>query len=902
VANENRTFLMQFMAETGSAVTAINWLGRAMQQFPSHAVSAAAETEVAMAELDSALRVANSSATDLSSSFAMMGRNATDMLGAAGAAAKIGIEGEENLTAFAEASRKFGFVTKTSAKDAGQALSDLSIVMGYKTAGDVEKLASGMTFLSRRTNVSTNDLRALMRETGRAAKEVGVTESAVLGFAASFSQQGMSARQAAGPLSAMFKRMQYEPLVFGQAMKLSAEEMDNFAKMTPNKQLEMFMQSLGKMSKTDAEFLLEGMQIASGKLATKMWQAGVQSKNFSKYIGWASEAIKENKALTEEASKVELTLTQQLKEMGYQLKAIFLTAGTLLLPVIKLIVMGLRGLLIVVQAIPSPILAAAAAFSALGAVMLGGVWAANTKMVAGLVDVIRAMGKAYIAVGGLSGMYKKLTFNAVKAAAAQKLAAGKWSTLIGAGGKMSGAGQVVMPPIAPVLTGATTATGAVAKGAATTGLFTTLSAAAAALGVSVAALLGIILAVVAALVLVGVMIYKGVQMMKSAEAQTKAFGLALILATGPIGAMLLGFMAMASVFKRAWNQIVAAMQPLIDLGKKLAPIFYALLLVGSLLNPIVWAVAASFALLYVAIAIGVGMVEAFAEVLLWAFEPFIPLAEELGVLFTWIGEQLGFATDEGTGLWDALKWIGKILGYIVFGPFALLIKAFAMVGDLIVLLATDAGAVGEALAYPFIWLGEVAVQVWEGIVKYFQWSIAQTTKSFSWLGSVFKNLISAMLWGLNKIMSPLKSVWSMFSGIASAAAGVWKSVTGSSPWHIQESMSGEVIPALDKTRQAFDDIADSSFGVMQTARVRRTAAGPTIAPRAATTSERMAPPTTAPAITPESGPKEIRVSVPVTLMLDGMVIGRAVAEQIVQINERLMNPSGYPLRGVEPAY
>lgn len=899
MADETRVFLWQFLAETGSAVTAINWLSRAMQQFPSHAVSAAAETEVAMAEIDSALRVANVSANDLSSSFAMMGRNVTDMLGSAGAAAKIGIEGEKNLVAFAEASRKFGFVTKTSAQSAGQALSDLSIVMGYKTVGDVEKLASGMAFLSRRTNVSTSDLQALMRQTGRAAKEVGVTESAVLGFAASFSQQGMSAKQAAGPLSAIFKKMQYEPLMFGQAMKLSAEEMDNFAKMTPNKQLEMFMQSLGKMSKTDAEFLLEGMQIASGNLATKMWQAGVQSQNFSKYIGWTADAIKENKALTEEATKVELTLTQQFKELGYQLKAVFFTAGKLLLPVIKLIVMGLRGLLIVVQAIPSPILAAAAAFSALGAVMLGGVWAANTKMVIGLIDVVRAMGKAYIAVGGLSGMYKKLTYNAVKAAAAQKLAAGKsWSSLFGAGAKMGAAGQVIMPPIAPAVTGVTAAVG---KGAATTGLFASLSAAAAALGVSVAMLLGIILAVVAAIVLMGVMIYKGAQMMKSAEAQTKAFGLALILATGPIGAMFLGFMAMASVFKRAWDQIVAAMQPLIELGKKLAPIFYTLLLVGSLLNPIVWAVAGSFAILYAALGIVVGMAEAFAEVFLWAFEPFIPLAEELGVLLTWVGEQLGFASDEGTGLWDALKFIGKILGYIAFGPLALLIKAFAMVGDLIVLLITDAETVGYALALPFIWLGEVAVEAWEGIVDFFQWSIAQTAKSFNWLGSIFKSLISAMLWGLNKIMAPLKSVWSLFSGIASAAASVWRSVTGSSPWHIEESMSGDVIPALDKTRQAFDSIADSSFGVMQTAKVRKTAAGPTITPKGMTTPERM-PPTAAPAITPEAGPKEIRISVPVTLMLDGMVVGRAVAEQIVQLNERLMNPPGYPLRGVEPAY
>jgi TP901 family phage tail tape measure protein len=887
------------MAETGDAVTAMNWLGRSMQQFPSYAVNAAAETQVAMAEVDTALREANVSASVLGDTFTAMGRDSTAMLMASAAAAKVGFEGKKDLVAFSEAARKFGFITKQSTDQAAQSLSDLSIVMGYKTPDQVERLASGMTALSRRTNVSTSDLVALVKQTGQAAKAVGVTEAGVMGLAASMSQQGLSARAAGVPISNLLNKMLYSVEVGEQlaaGVQMSGDRLKEFGEAVPDKKLEMFMQDLGKMDKINAERMLSEMSIASGQAATKMFQAAQQAQNLGKYTNWVSEAMKENTALTKESDKILGTFTFQVKELWTQTKALFQMTGKALLPVLTLLVQSLRGLLSIVMLIPRPILAAAAAFSALGASILMGTWAAQTKLVTSSVALISATLIQMKAVGGLTGAYNKLTSAQWAQSTAEMIQLRRKRLSI-----LESAGRKYTPPkgLLPMAPGGANVMRSVVG---TSGATAMLTSAAAALGVSVAALLGIILAVVAAIALMGLMIYKGIQMMRSAEAQTRAFGAALIIATGPIGVMVLGLMAMAPIFKRTWDQMVAALQPLVDLGKKLMPIFYALGVVFAVLNPFVWVAVGLFAILYAGLAIIVGMAEAFGEVMLWAFEPFIPLAEELGVLLTWLGEAFGGVSEEGWGIWEVLKWIGKVLGYIVFGPFALLIKALAMVGDLIVLLVTDAALVGEALAWPFIWLGETVAEVWDGIVDYVKWSLAQIMKPMNGLGSIWSRIVSAMLSGLNKIMSPLRDVWSMFSGIAAAAASVWKSITGSSPWHIQESMTGEVIPALNKTRQAFDSIADASFGVMQTAQIRRTAAGPTIAPPTRTSVGAAAAPAARPPAPAETGPREIKISVPVTLVLDGMVVGRAVAEQIVQINERLMNAPGYPLRGVEPAY
>lgn len=906
MADETRSFLIQFMAETGSAVTAMNWLGRSMQQFPTHAVHAAAETQVAMAEVDTALREANVSASLLGDTFTSMGRDSTAMLQASAAAAKVGFKGRENLVAFSETARKFGFITKQSAAEAGQALSDLSIVMGYETPEQVEKLASGMTALSRRTNVTTSDLVALVKQTGQAAKAVGVTEAGVMGLAASLSQQGMSARAAAVPIGNMLKMMQYSPEIGDQmavAMQMSGKRLDEFKKAVPDKKIEMFMQDLGKMSKIEAEYMLQGLGIASGMAATKMWQASKQAQNLGKYTNWVSEAMKENTALTKESDKILGTFTFQVKELWVQMKALFQMTGKMLLPIMTLLVQSLRGFLSVIMVIPKPILAFVAILSALGAVMLGGVWAANTKMVISLVDVVKGMGKAYIAVGGLSGMYKKLTYNAVAAAAAQRKAAGQsWSGLLSAGAKIT-TGKIVMPPIAPAAGAAGTATAAVGKGAATTGMFTAMSAAAAALGVSLATLLAIIVAVIALIVLMGVMIYKGLQMMKSADAQTRAFGATLLIATGPIGIFILGMMALAKPIKRFKDEIMKAVEPLIALFKKLAPIMYIIIGVFALLNPVILPIIALFAVLYVAMGIVVGMVEVMADALAWGLEPFIPVAEALGEIFTWVGEALGGVSGEGWGLWEILKWIGKVLGWIAFGPLALVLRMVGAFWSGIAMLITNIGEFGAIWADIWNWVAGVAIEVWKWIVKIFYGGVSLITRQMDWLKSVWRIVITAIWSGINRIISPLKSVASAFTGIWSAVRSVGKALTGSTPWHVRENMTREVIPALDKTRQAFDDIADSSFGVTQTAKIRRTAAGSTVAPMANVAAARATASAARPAAAaPEAGQNEIKVSVPVTLMLDGMVVGRAVAEQIVQINERLMNPPGYPLRGVEPAY
>ena len=899
---ETRSFLIQFMAETGDAVTAMNWLGRSMQKFPSLAVNAAAETEVAMAEMDTALQRAGESASDLSDVYTSMGRDSTEMIRAAGAASKIGIAGETNLLRFTAASRDFGFVTKTSADQASAALSELSIALGYETPEQVERLASGMTTLSRKTNVSAAELTNLLQQVGPLSNAIGVSESAVMGLSTSLAQTGLSAGQTIGPISKLMQMMQYSQLsghALGQTMGLTGEAFDKFAEATPDKQVEMFMSQLGKMDKIPAEATLEGLGIASGFAATKMWEAAKKSENLTTYIGWANEAMKDNTALGNESAKIQKTLTYQLSELGKQLKAIYQMAGKALMPVLSFMVQALRGFLYVVMVIPKPILAVVAALSALGAALLTGAWLAKTKMVAGTMSLVAALWKEYAAVGGLTGLYKGLTSARIVAAASAR--AGKMGVPLRTG-MLTGA----------FAKGAPKAVGAVGAGAGTTGMMAALGTAAAALGVSIAALLGIILAVIAAIVIMGIMIYKGVKMFREGEGSAKAFGAALLLLTGPIGAFVLGMMLLAKPIKRFKDEVVNALTPLYEMLVKFEPVLYA---IGAVLLltvlPALAPIAAMFAVIYLLMPLVVGMMEAFAEVLMWALEPFLPLAAELGALFKWIGEALGSTSDEGWGVWEVMQGLGKVLGYIVFGPLAALIKGIALIGELIVMLVSDIGSVGYALAWPFIWMWEKANEAFQWVADKFMWLVNKIMSPIEWIYNLWNTTMMKINSAIRWIIGPLKSVADAFWKIYTAVSGVSSALFGSSPWHIKESMEGEVIPALKETGKGFEGITDSAMGVHQVAKAK---GGVVPKPKELSMAELEASKIGAAgtAVTsglsavgaagPAEGPAEIKVSIPVTLTLDGMVIGKTMVEQLINLRERHMNPPGFPMRGVEPAF
>lgn len=162
------------------------------------------------------------------------------------------------------------------------------------------------------------------------------------------------------------------------------------------------------------------------------------------------------------------------------------------------------------------------------------------------------------------------------------------------------------------------------------------------------------------------------------------------------------------------------------------------------------------------------------------------------------------------------------------------------------------------------------------------------------------------------------AVWDFTKGAAKGVAGfakkAWSSLFGSSFLHIAEGIRA-ILPFLQLVAKLFLAITDSArppaiSGMEPGGGTRATIAGsiPTagaVAAGAVSTASPVAAPAQAgaPGQRASAQPSMAKITVPVTVALDGMVLARALSEYMVELKaERSMNEPGYPLRGVEPAY
>jgi len=173
-----------------------------------------------------------------------------------------------------------------------------------------------------------------------------------------------------------------------------------------------------------------------------------------------------------------------------------------------------------------------------------------------------------------------------------------------------------------------------------------------------------------------------------------------------------------------------------------------------------------------------------------------------------------------------------------------------------------------------------------------------------------------MFEGMMAVITSLAAPFKPFIELIKSAIGLaWKvkdAIFGSSMFHIKEG-AAEIMPHMEKVEGAFTGIqraaATVADGTQLPEEIRVKIQDP-IAGAAA--GQAPAPPTSAPtgggqpaaprgAMAPAAaaaGP--IRVSIPVRVELDGMVLARAMTEHTIEIaNERHFNEPTHPLRGIE---
>lgn len=877
MAEEKRQFLIEFLAETGDSVKEILALNLTLSALPGTAVWLGSSLETAMIKSETAIVHAGVAVEDLAASFHAAGVAAGPMLAAAEEAARAGLRGEDALTRFAWASRNLGIVTDTSTEQAAEGLARMTVAMGY-SAGQVENLSSSMFALSQTTRASIPDLQNMLVRVGNTGREAGVTEPVIMALSAAMEQHGIKTRQAIQPMSRMLDLMTESKgggKVLAGAIGLSGKALEEWNAAEPDQRIAMFMKELGKMDNLKAEAILKGVLHVGGPVAKQFLAMARDSGQFSEMLQTATGAMTDHSMINDELKQRNESFAGQMRLMAERAKALGAQVGLGLLPVLKGLAGIISGVVAVIEKIPKPILSALAGISLL--------------------------------TGGILTVRKVITSKALLGGLAQLAGAESWAALTSMG--LTGALSALWAALWPI-----------------------------ALAVAAAA---------AAFVFWNFVIQKAIVWWKEGGETVQFFK-----------DVWAGLVADFNAAKEAIRPIIGSFLAMLEVLRPLkALLLVALLPVLGPLIPIVQALVTAFFFLKglfkglaAVVPVLAGPLNQLFSALKGAVAPLIELMVELKNQVVDALEQMGinsaFFMDILKSLGTVVKWVAivAIAPLVIFLIAAIKVltwvaRAVTWVVVKLKDLGKTVGPLGALLLAPFVLLAAPIMWVigkvkdligWFGGISKIVGAIKTVVvKSLEYMFAPIMLVVDAVKLLISKwedvkrisaeaakepgkaAASTAKSVWSWTTpiGLAIKGFGVLKDKIigakeagqGSSFLHISEGIH-EVLPSVHQLQRAFMGVQSAVAGVDVERSLPRAA---TVAKTRATIAGGGAAAERAVAGVAESrrGPRDVsaKVTIPLTVTLDGMVVARAVSEHLIELGrERGFNEPVFPLRGVEP--
>lgn len=844
---EVRPFLIQFLAETEGAMSSIKQLVGAagLASIPSTALWAGAALEDVMIDVGTAIETAGGSVEGLTDKFHSLGYAAGPLLEAAAEGAKAGIAGLD-LARWGEEARKWGTVTHQSTEEAARGMAKMVAAGGYSVE-QTENLNSSMFALTERYRASTASLQNNIVALGGAAKVVGFTENAIMGFTAAMAQNnlvGMPAQRVIGSIIDLLGVKGRGGLALARAVRMTNEEMEIFNDSTADQKAVQFMDKLGQLAKTDrmyAEAVAKDWLRLNPQRTKQLLDVAGKTGGLTKMIEEAAKAEFDHAAITKEYNDILTSLNGSLKRMWEKLKAVGEVVGTMLLPVVKAFTSLLSEMVTVLENTPTPILAIGAAIAGL----MGAFFAVHSvtkllkqafssellgKFIPSLASACTASKAASLCIGGLGVK----TASVSKQISSSQLAIANAFKAMGGG---TGLGKISQSVGAAGLS-ASVATPAVWS---FTGALSAMWAAAWPIAL-------VVLAIAAA---VGVMYLA----FKVATKWWAEGGTTVQWLKAQWKELVNDFDAAKTAFKPLGDSLSKLWDTIKGLWEAYKPFIVAGFFVG--LAPIIAPIVAMFLL-----------VKAALFAIKFAAEQ-MRLEEVIDLLSGAVHE----LTQSVMRMWVVIKKNFKALGDALGGT----------VNWMTVLKVAVA-----ILAMPFIGLFFVirgAIQVLAVIIE------------------AVSLLVDAIVWGSGIIGKALYIAFYPLIKAYEAVMYLKNAMFGSSMFHIKEGVR-EVSPSLKHLQHAFVGVQKAAVGVDMDQTLPDE--GGLMRARSAVVEAAMSKSSGSSGGGGGSGGSReataARITIPVSVELDGMILARVVAEHLVELgNERNFNEPNFPLRGIEPA-
>ena len=321
------------LAGIGAGITAIGALSaRAAIDFESSfaGVRKTVEaTEGQFAELSQGLR-------DLAKEIPV---NVNELNRVAEAAGQLGIQ-RENILAFTETMAQLGVTTNLTAEEAATALARFSNLTGTAPE-DVSRLGSAIVALGNNSATTEAEIVNMSLRLASAGKEAGFTEAQTLALAATLSSLGVRAELGGTNTSKAILEINSAVLEAGGSLRdfadvagVSAEAFATAWKDDAQGALELLLTGLNDVRESGGDLagVLEGLGF-TGTEMTRVFLALIEGQDqLRESTNLATDAWRENNALTEEARKRFETTAAQLAIAQQRLNDVSIIIGGALLP------------------------------------------------------------------------------------------------------------------------------------------------------------------------------------------------------------------------------------------------------------------------------------------------------------------------------------------------------------------------------------------------------------------------------------------------------------------------------------------------------------------------------------------------------------------------------------------
>ena len=280
----------------------------------------------------------------------VMPTSANEIAGVAEAAGQLGIQ-TDNVLDFTKTMVMLGDSTNLSADEAATTLARFANIT-QMSQKDFDKLGSTIVDLGNNFATTEAEISAMALRLAGAGKQIGMSESQILGFATALSSVGIEAEAGGSAFSKVFVDMQLAAETGGESLQqfanvagMSAEEFKTAFQQDASGAMISFIKGLSTCEErgVSAIKVLDEMGITEVRMRDALLRAAGAGDLFGNAISTANKAWSENVALSNEAEKRYATDASKLAMLKNEIIDTGVSIGQQLMPTVLQLMKTVEG-------------------------------------------------------------------------------------------------------------------------------------------------------------------------------------------------------------------------------------------------------------------------------------------------------------------------------------------------------------------------------------------------------------------------------------------------------------------------------------------------------------------------------------------------------------------------------